>query len=145
LIEAHHDLEKAVMTRHEVWFKEQIDRQWSSLVYTGLWHEPLREDLDAFIDKTQERVNGIVRLKLYKGNAAVVGRTSPMSLYDQNLATYEAGSKFDQMWSVGFIEIWGLPSRIAYDLKSKRKTNSPIAVPATQGKHKQYSDLNRTS
>jgi argininosuccinate synthase len=126
LLEAHRDLEKAVMTRHELWFKQQVDQQWSFLVYTGLWHDPLREDLDAFIDKTQERVTGTVRLKLYKGLAMVVGRSSPMSLYDANLATYEQGSKFDQTWSVGFIEIWSLPTRVAYRLKAK---NKPIAQP----------------
>jgi len=126
LLEAHRDLEKAVMTRHELWFKQQVDQQWSFLVYTGLWHDPLREDLDAFIDKTQERVTGSVRVKLYKGLAMVVGRSSPMSLYDANLATYEKGSKFDQTWSVGFIEIWSLPTRVAYRLKAK---NTPIAQP----------------
>lgn len=126
LLEAHHDLEKAVMTRHEVLFKQQVDQQWSFLVYTGLWYDPLREDLDAFIDKTQERVTGAVRLKLYKGLAMVVGRSSPMSLYDANLATYEKGSKFDQTWSVGFIEVWSLPTRVAYSLKAK---NKPITQP----------------
>jgi argininosuccinate synthase len=119
LLEAHRDLEKAVMTRHEVSFKQQVDQEWSFLVYAGLWYEPLREDLDAFIEKTQERVTGTVRMKLYKGLASVVGRSSPMSLYDANLATYEAGSKFQQGWSVGFIEIWGLPTRVAYNMKAK--------------------------
>jgi argininosuccinate synthase len=129
LLEAHRDLEKAVMTRHEVSFKQQVDQQWSFLVYAGLWYEPLREDLDAFIEKTQERVTGTVRMKLYKGLASVVGRSSPMSLYDANLATYEAGSKFQQGWSVGFIEIWGLPTRVAYNLKAKTNQNAPHIVP----------------
>mgnify|MGYP001031564218 CR=1 FL=1 len=128
LLEAHRDLEKAVMTRHEVSFKQQVDQQWSFLVYAGLWHDPLREDLDAFIDKTQERVTGNVRIKLYKGLATVVGRSSPMSLYDPNLATYEVGSKFDQAWSVGFIEIWSLPTRVAYNLRAK-KSALPRVVP----------------
>jgi len=127
LLEAHHDLEKCVLTRHEVYFKQHVEQQWAFLVYTGLWHDPLREDLDAFIEKTQERVTGTVRLKLYKGLAIVVGRSSPMSLYDANLATYEKGSKFDQGWSVGFIQIWGLPSRVAYNTKIKRKQALPIA------------------
>ncbi len=132
LLEAHRDLEKAVMTRHELWFKQQVDQQWSFLVYTGLWYDPLREDLDAFIEKTQERVTGAVRVKLYKGAATVVGRSSPMSLYDVNLATYDPGSKFDQKWSVGFIEIWSLPTRVAYNLKVKTKpTSRPIAPTIT--------------
>jgi argininosuccinate synthase len=134
LLEAHLDLEKAVMTRHEVSFKQQVDQQWSFLVYAGLWYEPLREDLDAFIEKTQERVTGTVRMKLYKGLASVVGRSSPMSLYDANLATYEAGSKFQQGWSVGFIEIWGLPTRVAYKMKAKTSQEAPHVVPKMTSK-----------
>jgi len=134
LLEAHHDLEKAVMTRHEVAFKQYVDQEWAFLVYAGLWYEPLREDLDAFIEKTQERVTGTVRMKLYKGLASVVGRSSPMSLYDANLATYEAGSKFQQGWSVGFIEIWGLPTRVAYNLKAKTKPETPQITPKIAGK-----------
>jgi len=130
LLDAHRDLEKAVMTRHELWFKQQVDQQWSFLVYTGLWYDPLREDLDAFIDKTQERVTGTVRVKLYKGLASVVGRSSPMSLYDANLATYEARSRFDQKWSVGFIEIWSLPTRVAYNVKAKTKPIAQSIAPA---------------
>jgi argininosuccinate synthase len=127
LLEAHRDLEKSVLTRHELYFKQQVEQQWAFLVYTGLWYDPLRQDLDAFIEKTQERVTGIVRLKLYKGLAIVVGRSSPMSLYDSNLATYEKGSKFDQGWSVGFIQIWGLPSQVAYRARIKKKLAPPIA------------------
>ncbi|MCJ7455423.1 argininosuccinate synthase [Candidatus Bathyarchaeota archaeon] len=129
LLEAHSDLEKAVMTRHELSFKQQVDQQWSFLVYTGLWYDPLREDLDAFIDETQKRVTGNVRMKLYKGLASVVGRSSPMSLYDANLATYEAGSKFDQRWSSGFIEIWGLPTTVAYKMKAKAQLATSAIPP----------------
>jgi argininosuccinate synthase len=134
LLEAHLDLEKAVMTRHEVSFKQHVDQQWSFLVYAGLWYEPLREDLDAFIEKTQERVTGSVRMKLYKGLASVVGRSSPMSLYDANLATYEAGSKFQQGWSVGFIEIWSLPTRVAYNMKAKTNQEAPHVAPKMTSK-----------
>ncbi len=134
LIEAHRDLEKTVLTRHEISFKQQVEQQWAFLVYSGLWYDPLREDLDAFIEKTQERVTGTVRLKLYKGLATVVGRSSPISLYDASLATYEAGSGFDQRWSVGFIEIWGLPTRVAYNAKLKQRS-LPVAAELT-GKHR---------
>jgi argininosuccinate synthase len=113
LIEAHKELEKMVLTRHEVWFKQHIDSEWANLAYTGLWNDPLREDLDKFIDKTQERVSGEVRLKIYKGSAQVVGRNSPMSLYDTELATYSLSSPFDQSWSNGFIEIWAMPTVVA--------------------------------
>jgi argininosuccinate synthase len=121
LLEAHKDLEKMVLTRHEVLFKQQIDAQWTFLVYAGLWMDPLREDLGAFIDKTQERVCGEVQLKLYKGGFQVVGRSSPMSLYDLNLATYDIQTAFDQSYSKGFIELWGLPTTMSNILKKKGK------------------------
>jgi len=108
-----------VLTRHEVLFKQQIDAQWTFLVYTGLWMDPLREDLEAFIDKTQERVCGELRVKLYKGGFRVVGRSSPMSLYDLNLATYDIQTTFNQSYSQGFIELWGLPTRVSNILKKK--------------------------
>ncbi|UCD26701.1 MAG: argininosuccinate synthase [Candidatus Bathyarchaeota archaeon] len=123
LLEAHKDLEKMVLTRHQVFFKQQVDAQWTLLVYTGLWIDPLREDLEAFIDKTQERVCGEVKVKLYKGGFQVVGRTSPMSLYDKNLATYDLQTSFNQSWSEGFIELWGLPTRVSHILKTKMKKN----------------------
>jgi argininosuccinate synthase len=113
LIEAHRELEKMVLTRHEVWFKETIDAEWARLVYTGLWNDPFKEDLDGFIERTQERVTGSVRLKLYKGSAQVGARNSPLSLYDTDLATYNASSTFNQAWSEGFIQIWGMPTVVA--------------------------------
>jgi len=119
LLEAHKDLEKIVLTRHEVLFKQQIDAQWTFLAYTGLWMDPLRDDLEAFINTTQERVNGEVKVKLYKGGLRVVGRSSPMSLYDLNLATYDIRTTFDQSWSPGFIELWGLPTKVSNILKVK--------------------------
>ena len=121
LLEAHKELEKTVLTRHEVLFKHQVDVQWTFLAYAGLWMEPLREDLEEFINKTQERVTGDVKLKLYKGSATVVSRSSPFSLYDANLATYNIETTFDQTWSPGFIEIWGLPTKAANILKTKGK------------------------
>ena len=117
IIEAHKDLEKLVLTRHEVSFKHQVDALWSTLVYTGLWMDPLRGDLDAFIEMTQKRVCGEVKIKLYKGGFRIVGRSSPLSLYDLNLATYNIESRFDQASSKGFIELWGLPTRMANALK----------------------------
>lgn len=119
ILEAHKDLEKMVLTRHEAFFKQQIDAQWAFLVYTGLWMEPLRNDIEAFINKTQERVSGEVQIKLYKGGLRVVGRSSPMSLYDQNLATYKIKTTFKQSYSEGFIELWGLPTKTFNVLKSK--------------------------
>jgi argininosuccinate synthase len=121
LLEAHKDLEKLVLTRHEVLFKQQINAQWTFLAYTGLWMDPLREDLQAFINKTQENVHGEVRVKLYKGGLQVVGRSSPMSLYDQNLVNYNIKTGFNQSYSKGFIELWGLQTRMHNVLKRKAK------------------------
>jgi len=121
LLEAHKDLEKLVLTRHEVLFKQQIDAQWTFLAYAGLWMDPLREDLEAFINKSQENVHGEVRVKLYKGGLQVVGRSSPMSLYDQNLVNYNIKTGFNQSYSKGFIELWGLQTRMHNILKRKAK------------------------
>ncbi len=112
LIEAHKDLEKLVLTRHEIMFKELVDHQWSWLVYSGLWVEPLRKDLEAFIDKTQKNVTGEVKLKLFKGNVWVVGRSSPYSLHIE--------PDYDQSIAKGFIKLWGLPTKSS-QLKRKIK------------------------
>ncbi|MDG6903917.1 MAG: argininosuccinate synthase [Nitrososphaerota archaeon] len=119
IIEAHRDLEKLVLTRHELAFKAQVEREWAWLVYSGLWLEPLRPALDRFIAATQHRVTGSVKVKLYKGGARVVGRSSDYSIYDVGLATYGRGSTFDQMSAVGFIELWGLQSRVASGLSAQ--------------------------
>jgi len=120
LIEAHSDLEKMVHTKHENKFKSLIDDEWSWLVYSGLWEDPLREDLDAFIDQTQKRVSGTVRLKLYNGSLRVVGRKSKYSLYSHKVATYGKGSTFDQKLAKGFVELWGMQSTEANKLQRKR-------------------------
>ncbi|MEM2337777.1 MAG: argininosuccinate synthase [Candidatus Bathyarchaeia archaeon] len=118
IIEAHKDLEKMVLTSHELAFKKYVDAQWTFLAYAGLWVDPLRADLEAFINKTQERVCGKVRLKLYKGNLRVVGRSSKYALYDLKLATYDVGTTFDQTLARGFVELWGLQSKTFHVLKS---------------------------
>jgi len=123
LLEAHKDLEKMVLTRHEVFFKQYVDARWAFLVYTGLWIDPLREDLEAFINKSQERVCGEVKVKMYKGGIQVVGRSSPMALYDLNLVSYGAETTFDQSCSSGFIELWGLQTKLSNVLKKKEKKN----------------------
>ena len=113
IIEAHRDLEQLVLTRNELAFKAAVEREWSWLVYSGLWMEPLRFDLDSFIATTQRRVSGKVKLKFHKGGMRVVGRSSPNSLYRLKLSTYSKESTFDQNSAVGFIELWGLQSRTA--------------------------------
>ena len=113
IIEAHRDLEQLVLTRTELAFKAAVEREWSWLVYSGLWMEPLRFDLDAFIGETQKRADGEGRLKFHKGGMRIVGRSSPNSLYRLKLSTYSKESTFDQNSAVGFIELWGLQSRTA--------------------------------
>ena len=122
ILEAHKDLEKMVMTRHEVLFKQQIDAQWVFLAYAGLWVDPLKDDLDAFINKSQENVTGEVKLKLYKGSMQVIGRSSPNSLYDKNLANYNIKTSFNQSYSKGFIELWGLQTRMYNSLKKAARS-----------------------
>ena len=116
ILAAHKDLEQLVLTKHELRFKQIVDDQWSWLVYSGLWFDPLREDLDKFIEATQNRVTGKVRMKLQNGSAKVVGRKSKNSLYRQTLATYASDSIFDQNLAKGFIELWGMETVIANKL-----------------------------
>mgnify|MGYP006290504617 FL=1 len=117
LIMAHKDLEKYVSTKHENSFKTLVDQEWTELAYEGLWIDPLREALDAFIDKVNEKVTGWVKVSLYKGNAKVVARESKNALYNLNLATYSTESQFDEKASAGFIKLHGLQSRMAFRLK----------------------------
>jgi argininosuccinate synthase len=120
IIEAHTDLEKMVLTKHELKFKTMVDAEWSWLAYSGLWQDPLKNDLDMFINATQKRVSGTVKLKMFKGSLRVVGRKSEYSLYSHDLATYGAGSTFDQTLGKGFVELWGLQSTEANKLLKKR-------------------------
>ena len=111
LIEAHKDLEKLVLTRNELETKYLLEQKWSWLIYSGLFVDPLVDAINAFIDKTQERVNGIVKLKIKNGSLTVVGRKSKNSIYDQKLATYSDSSEVSQINSEAFVEIWGLQSK----------------------------------
>lgn len=113
LIEAHTHLEDLTLERDVARYKRQVEVEWSNLVYDGLWYGGLKRSLDAFIDYTQQKVSGDVRLKLHQGRAVVTGRRSDESLYDYSLATYDTGNTFNQDSARGFIDIWSLPSRIA--------------------------------
>ncbi|NJL81278.1 MAG: argininosuccinate synthase [Richelia sp. RM2_1_2] len=112
LIQAHRDLESLTLTADVSHYKRGIEETYSQLIYNGLWFSPLKAALDAFIQTTQERVSGTVRIKLFKGNAIVVGRRSENSLYNPELATYGSEDQFDHKAAEGFIYIWGLPTRI---------------------------------
>ena len=124
IIEAHQDLEKMVHTKHQNKFKSLIDDEWAYLVYSGLWHDPLKEDLDGFIEKSQRYVSGTVKLKLYKGSLRVVGRKSANSLYSHEIATYGTESTFDQKLAKGFVDLWGLQTTEANKLQKKRSTKT---------------------
>ena len=121
LIKAHKDLEKYVCTKHENSFKTIVDQRWTELVYEGLWVDPLREALEAFINEINKKVTGSVRVKLFKGSAEVVARESPFGLYDLNLATYETKSTFNQRLSYGFIPLFGMQSEMGFLIKQKIK------------------------
>ena len=112
LIQAHRDLESLNLTADVTRYKRGIEETYSQLVYNGLWFSPLKGALDAFIQQTQERVTGVVRVKLFKGNVMVVGRKSDNSLYSFDLATYGAEDEFDHKAAEGFIYVWGLPTRV---------------------------------
>lgn len=111
LIDAHKALEKLVLTREEIKFKEYIDSLWADMVYRGLWFDPFKEDLDAFINKTQERVTGKVKVKLEPGSARVVSKKSPYSLLEPEMVSFDKYG-FDQKDSTGFIKFQALPGKI---------------------------------
>jgi argininosuccinate synthase len=120
VLTAHRELEKLVCTIHQNNFKGNLESQWAYLTYAGLWHEPLRHDLDAYMDSVNEFVTGEVTLKLYRGSATPVTRNSPYALYDRSLASFgESGGEFSQHASPGFIELFTLQSRLAHRIRSR--------------------------
>src|SRR5215204_128276 len=120
ILSAHKELEKLVGTIHQNNFKPQLDSQWAYLVYAGLWYEPLLTDLNALMDSVNEQVTGEITMRLYKGSARAVARRSPNALYDPALAGFgESGGLFSQQASPGFIELWSLQSRMAYNVRNR--------------------------
>ncbi|MCL2769660.1 MAG: argininosuccinate synthase, partial [Solirubrobacterales bacterium] len=119
VLTAHRELERLVCTIHQNQFKPALEQKWAYLVYAGLWWEPLRTDLDAYMDSVNAQVSGSISLKLYKGSARVVARSSPGAVYDAALASFaESGGAFSQSASPGFIELWSLQSRMAWRLRN---------------------------
>jgi len=113
LIRAHQEIESLTLPADLLNTKFRLERQWANLVYQGFWFSPLKEALDGFINYSQKQVNGIVRIRLYKGNADVIGRKSKNnSLYISDMSTYGREDKFNHNSAEGFIYVWGLPSRI---------------------------------
>lgn len=112
LILAHQSLEDLTLEREVLHYKAMVEQKYADIVYYGLWYSPLKKALDAFINETQKTVTGTVKLKFYKGTCRVVGRKSKESLYDYSLATYEEADRFSHQSAKGFIELWGLPSKV---------------------------------
>lgn len=121
LITAHKALEDLTFVREMAHFKPIIEQKISETIYNGLWYSPLTEALINFLKTTQQYVNGVVRLKLFKGHAIVTGRKSPNSLYDENLATYTSADTFDQEAAVGFIKLFGLPTKVNAEINAQKK------------------------
>ncbi len=117
LLPAHKELEKLVFTGRQSRFKTMVDLTWADLCYEGLWYEPLKADLDAYVTEANRLVEGEVTVRLYKGRATVVARTSPNALYDKNMATFDADPTFSQNASPGFIELFSLQSRMAHQIR----------------------------
>lgn len=120
---AHKELERLTLDKAVAHYKAIVAHEFANLIYNGLWFSPLREALTAFVSKTQERVTGIVKVRVYKGTLRVVGRTSPYSLYDPMLATYTAEDQFDHSASEGFIKIYGLPLKTYNRIEQKQEGN----------------------
>ncbi|KAF1302842.1 argininosuccinate synthase [Candidatus Enterococcus willemsii] len=121
LMTAHKELEDLVFVRELAHFKPIIEQQLAQIIYNGLWFNPLTDALIAFLKSTQQYVNGVVRVKLFKGNIICEGRKSANSLYDENLATYTSADTFDQDAAVGFIKLWGLPSKVHAEIQAAQK------------------------
>jgi len=119
LLTAHRALEALVCTQGELKFKAMVNREWGEIAYKGLWFDPLKEDLEAFTGKIQERVTGTVTLRLAKGSAVVIGRNSPYALYNEDLASFDSKT-FDQTDSLGIVKTHGLQSRMYWLLKNSR-------------------------
>ncbi|MFC7393794.1 argininosuccinate synthase [Scopulibacillus cellulosilyticus] len=127
LINAHKELEFLTLTREVSQFKTLVDQQMAKIIYDGLWYSPIKPALDAFVNETQKAVSGKVRVKLHKGTHVVVGRESANSLYNEELATYTKGDAFDHNAAVGFINLWGLPTKVYSEV---HKGSSPVSEPS---------------
>ena len=126
LMTAHKELEDLVFVRELAHFKPIIEQQLAQVIYDGLWFNPLTEALITFLKNTQVYVNGIVRLKLFKGNVICEGRKSENSLYDENLATYTSADTFDQHAAIGFIKLWGLPSKVHAEIQAQQQLTETL-------------------
>ena len=128
LLRAHLALEAMTLSKPQARFKERVAQEYADLIYNGLWFSALHQDLAAYVQSTQRHVAGTVRVKLIKGNALVVGRKSPRSLYNFALATYDKGDIFDQKAAPGFIHIWGLPVKVQAQAQLLAQPEGPLGI-----------------
>jgi argininosuccinate synthase len=132
IMNAHEALETLTLDRETYHYKKQIALKYAQVVYNGQWFCPVREALDAFIDSTQKVVNGVARVKLYKGRAVVVGIKSPNSLYSNELASFEMGAEYEPTDAIGFIRLYGLPMKVNGIVNNPK----PVKKPAKKSKPK---------
>ena len=119
LYAAHEKLEQLCLDKATQHYKQRMALEYADLVYNGQWFSPLREAMTAFCKVTQQTVTGTVKLKLYKGNIIGAGMTSPYSLYDPEIATFDEDNVYDQTWADGFITLYGLPTAVYAKMKAK--------------------------
>jgi argininosuccinate synthase len=125
---AHREVERLVLDRNTLHFKQSVSVRYAQLIYDGLWFSTLRQALAAFVDETEKEVTGEVRVRLFKGRAEAVGRRSPRSLYRQDLATFGAGMAYDHKDAEGFIRLFGLPERV----RALTRDRVPVDVKAVE-------------
>ncbi|WHY70838.1 argininosuccinate synthase [Fictibacillus enclensis] len=119
LLKAHRELEDITLVKEVAHFKPVVEKKLTEVIYEGLWYSPIRPALQAFLEQTQKTVTGVVRVKLFKGHAIVEGRKSPFSLYDEKLATYSTDDTFNHQDAIGFISLWGLPTKVSSQVKQQ--------------------------
>ena len=128
LLKAHEALEHLTLSKPQLRMKARVAQEYADLIYNGLWFTAYHQDLAAFVQSSQRHVTGKVRMRLHKGQATPVGRSSPKSLYDYSLATYDKGDRFDQSSAVGFIDIWGLPVRVQARAQLLAEPGEPLRI-----------------
>jgi argininosuccinate synthase len=132
LLQAHQALEAMTLSKDQSRFKQKVAIEIADIIYNGLWFSAQNRDLSAYIQSSQRYVTGTIRMKFFKANSIVVGRTAPKSLYNLSLATYDKGDKFDQSMSVGFIHIWGLPVATQAQVQLLGDTEGPLSIIAPE-------------
>lgn len=135
-MKAHKQLEDLTFERDLAHFKPVIENKLSEMIYNALWFSPLMGALQSFLQTTQEVVNGVIKVELFKGNVITLGRKSENSLYDKNLATYTASDSFDQIAAKGFIKLWGLPTQVYSQVKMKNQQSAFVNAVTQNSKSK---------